>query len=236
MRLHAVLTLFLLLMVAAMRAQSEETGIEFNGVLVTGGKTTVSLVNPTTGESGWVAVGRKFGGRTVTAYNAADAKAGRPSDAVVLTRDSDGRSETIPLKGAPIVTTARTSESSNLRASSRQEPVFSLPPGARLSGLIDPSRPTEVGQVSSSETPASNGKIQLTEVSLEGYIKIDDGSTDGVYQPIYSIREMIMAPENVAAAKNATLDRVAQRKISVSQQQVAPTTPPQLTTQPAKVP
>jgi hypothetical protein len=234
MHFRAVLLLTLSLAVASMWAQQPAAGIEFNGVLVTGGKTTVSLFNPATGEAGWVAVGRKFGGRTVTAYHAADAKADRSADTVVLTRDSDGRSETITLKGAPIVTTPTVPASS-----SPSGLVFNLPLGARLTGPIDPSRPTEIGQVFISEEPVPNspeGKIQLTAVSLAGYSKIEDGGTDSIYQPIYSVREIIGTPERVAAEKTKELDRVAKLKEAASSQTTATATSPQPATPPAKTP
>ncbi len=228
MSLRAFFALTLSLAAASLRAQSA-AGIEFNGVLVSGGKTTVSLVNPATGESRWIAVGRKFGDRTVTAYNAADAKAGRPADTVVLTRDSDGRSETITLKGAPVVTTAPTATPSgagaNAPAGRAVETMAQLPPGARLLKPLDPTRPTEIGQTLYSEQPASNGTIQLTAVSLEGFAKIEDGSGDFVYQPIYSIREMNLASEDVA-----------KRKAAEAQLRSSPATPPQPTTSPAKTP
>jgi len=42
--------------------------IEFNGVVVEGGKTSVSLLDLNTGVAKWVVVGGKFEGYTVTAY------------------------------------------------------------------------------------------------------------------------------------------------------------------------
>ena len=97
------LGLFLLLAPAALFAAAAAPGIEFNGVIVDpAGKTTVSLLNPVTGEAKWVAVGSgKFSGYVVTSY-APDPKAG---DAVILTKDGSTQTLRVVLKGAVIVAT-----------------------------------------------------------------------------------------------------------------------------------
>jgi len=233
MRFHPALLLSLSLAVASLRAQPVAAGIEFNGVLLTGGKTSVSLFNSATGEAGWVAVGRKFGGRTVTAYNPADAKTGRSADTVVLTRDSDGRRETITLKGAQIVPTQAAATPAST-PNDAHEIWMKPPPGARLRQPLDPNRPTEFGQVVFSEKSSANGKVQFEAVTLQGYNVQYEGA-DIFYQPIYSSREMILAPENVAAVKIKELDSAAKLKETVQQRQAGPIPPPQ-SAPPAKAP
>jgi hypothetical protein len=201
--------LLLFLLPATLLLAQPQVGIEFNGVIVAGNKTTVSLFNPATGVTALVVVGRKFEGRTVTAYNPADQKAGCPSDTVVLTRDSDGQSETIALNGAPIVASQPVAA-----PASSPEPkrfVLSLPPGAKFvngQGPV-PGRPTNVGEPVFTETLAPDGKVMLREEGLLGYFVM--GET-GEFQPIYSVRETITAPEKVAAVKSAALDRAAKLK------------------------
>ena len=54
--------------------------IEFSGLMTSGEQTKVSLTNRATGQTNWVAVGKKFGDYLVSAYDA-------ETDTVVLTKD-----------------------------------------------------------------------------------------------------------------------------------------------------
>ena len=82
------LRLLPLLAFAAARAAPAD-GLELNGVLVSGGRTQVALLNPATGEARWVRVGGKFSGHTVLGYDAATntatlARDGQPALALRL--------------------------------------------------------------------------------------------------------------------------------------------------------
>ncbi len=87
-----------LLALAVARAAPADS-IELNGVLVSGGRTQVSLANLATGEARWVKVGSKFSGYTVLGYDSAAntatlARDGQPAvgvrlkDAVLLVAPS----------------------------------------------------------------------------------------------------------------------------------------------------
>jgi len=80
----------------------DTANFEFDGVVVTGGKTTVSLVNLTTGDANWVAVGGKFDGYTVSKY-VPDPKG---ADAVELSKSGSGQTLRVVLKTAVILETA----------------------------------------------------------------------------------------------------------------------------------
>ncbi len=71
-----------------------QPAIEFNGVVVSGGKTRVSLLDPATGQAGWVTIGGRFGDYILAAYIPAapsPAIGSTKADAVVLKRASDGQ-------------------------------------------------------------------------------------------------------------------------------------------------
>jgi hypothetical protein len=78
---------------------TDAESFEFDGVVVTGGKTTVSLVNLTTGDANWVAVGGKFDGYTVSKY-VPDPKG---ADVVELTNSGTTQTTRIALKNSVIV-------------------------------------------------------------------------------------------------------------------------------------
>jgi hypothetical protein len=75
--------------------------IEFNGVVVAGGKTSVALLNPNTGSAKWVAVGGKFDSYIVTSYTP-DPKG---ADVVILTQSGGTQTELLVLKNSYIVET-----------------------------------------------------------------------------------------------------------------------------------
>ncbi len=76
--------------------------LEFDGVLVIGGITSVSLLNQTTGRVDWVPVGGRFDGYTVTALTY-DEKLG---DVVVLTKLGGSLTTRLSLKNSTIVAAA----------------------------------------------------------------------------------------------------------------------------------
>ncbi|MEI6862235.1 MAG: hypothetical protein WCL04_08290 [Verrucomicrobiota bacterium] len=81
----------LLLLAAPLFGQST---IQFNGVVVSGGKVRVSLLDQDTGHAGWVTIGARFGDYIVTAYLPAPpptAGVTGQKDCIVLTRESDGQ-------------------------------------------------------------------------------------------------------------------------------------------------
>jgi hypothetical protein len=78
---------------------TDAASFEFDGVLVAGGKATVSLVNLTTGDANWVAVGGKFDGYTVSKY-VPDPKG---ADVVELTKNGGGQTMRVGLKNAVIL-------------------------------------------------------------------------------------------------------------------------------------
>jgi hypothetical protein len=83
-------TLLLLMALTVVRAASADL-FEFNGVLVTAGRTQLSLANLATGEVRWVKVGGKFSGYDVLNYDAAQNSVSlqRPGGPVVNVRLKD---------------------------------------------------------------------------------------------------------------------------------------------------
>ncbi len=71
--------------------------IEFNGLLVAGDHTQVSLADTSNGSSAWVAVGGNFSGYAVTSYDAV-------ADEVILTKS--GQSEHLHLKDSTMTPAA----------------------------------------------------------------------------------------------------------------------------------
>jgi len=84
----------------------DTASFEFDGVLVAGGKTTVSLINLTTGDANWVAVGGKFDGYTVSKY-VPDPKG---ADVVELSTSGSGQTLRVVLKTAVILEAAPVSD------------------------------------------------------------------------------------------------------------------------------
>jgi len=76
-------------------ANNTASPIVFNGLIVQDGKTKVSLLNPNTGDTKWVQVGKKFGSYTVGFQPGVP---GKTADAVVLTLGAS--SQRITLLGA----------------------------------------------------------------------------------------------------------------------------------------
>ncbi len=81
--------LFLPLLALAVARAAPEGSLEFNGVLVSGGRVQLALANPATGEARWVKVGGKFSGYTLLGYDSAAntatlARDGRPALALRL--------------------------------------------------------------------------------------------------------------------------------------------------------
>ncbi len=96
MKLRLLCTL-LFLPVAGLAAAA--LPIEFNGVVVAGGKTSVALLNPNTGSANWVAVGGKFDSYIVTSYTP-DPKG---ADVVILTQSGGARTMRLVLKNSLIL-------------------------------------------------------------------------------------------------------------------------------------
>ncbi len=120
-----------LLAPAALRAADH--AIEFNGVIVQGDVTKVSLLNSVTGEASWVAIGRKFSSYTVTSFSAT-------SSVVVLT-DASGITRNLTLQTAPIV-----------NALSPVAPTANIAPGLAEPAIPAPGTPAYV--VSAGDTLA----------------------------------------------------------------------------------
>jgi hypothetical protein len=76
-------------------ANNTASPIVFNGLIVQDGKTKVSLLNPNTGDTKWVQVGKKFGSYTVSFQPGVP---GKTADAVVLTLGAS--SQRITLQGS----------------------------------------------------------------------------------------------------------------------------------------
>ncbi len=90
---------------AAQDGRTAASPIVFNGLLVQGGVTKVSLSNPTTDETKWVQVGKSYGSYTVGFEPGLPATKQTPAtkDTVLLTLG--GKVQRIPLQDAPVVTT-----------------------------------------------------------------------------------------------------------------------------------
>jgi len=73
--------------------------IEFNGVVVAGGKTSVALLNPNTGSANWVSIGGKFDSYIVTSYTP-DPKG---ADVVILTQSGGTQTVRLVLKNSYIL-------------------------------------------------------------------------------------------------------------------------------------
>jgi hypothetical protein len=101
-----LLSALLLLPAAAFAAAA--LPIEFNGVVVAGGKIQVSLLNPNTLSAKWVSIGGKFDNYTVTSCNVnALTTGGAPiqNPSVVLTNNTTHVETTILIKSSTILAT-----------------------------------------------------------------------------------------------------------------------------------
>ena len=83
----------LLLIFALLAAAAARAGVEFTGILVTPQQTVFTLLDDTTGKSGWRKLGESFAGYDLAAYDAKD-------DTITLTKD--GAVTRVRLKDAKI--------------------------------------------------------------------------------------------------------------------------------------
>ena len=92
---------------AAVAAESE---LEFAGVIVSSGKTLVSVRDPATGTATWVEVGQRYKGFTISGYDSKESKLVLIKNGVTttlpLTEDSKVKSAPLP-KPAPMDATTQ---------------------------------------------------------------------------------------------------------------------------------
>jgi len=98
-RFHRLTILLVVLLSPVSAWAAGSLSIEFDGVVVEGGKSSVSLLDLNTGVAKWVVIGGKFEGYTVTAY----VPDPRGPDAVVLSRTGGDQTLRVGLKNAVIL-------------------------------------------------------------------------------------------------------------------------------------